>query len=89
MTTNPMPQPPILGRDELVALETWLGVNSDEDEHPLNKAGTVRNVYRNAEAWGPILVCLLSARGWLDDGGNPHEALERLLDAANRKAVLP
>jgi hypothetical protein len=76
------PRPPTLGPEAMAELELWADVDADADASPFNRAGTARNVIRNAEAWGPCLVALLSARGNLKPGANPLEALEDLIDRA-------
>lgn len=68
--------------DAMAELETWADVDSSEEADAMAALGAQRNVLRYAEGWGPHLVALLSARGGLLSGGNPLEALERVLDAS-------
>lgn len=79
---HPFPQPPRLETEAMAELEAWADVDGEADSGALSRVGTERNIIRNAEAWGPCLVVLLAARGFLKPGGSPLEALEALIDSA-------
>jgi hypothetical protein len=72
-----------LSGKESKALCEWAGVdlsqscNDDGSPNQLLVAGSIRNVIRAAENWGPKLVAMLVVRGLIEPGETPAEALER------------
>lgn len=75
-----------LSGKESKALCEWAGVdlskscNDDGSPNQLLVAGSIRNVIRTAEHWGPKIVALLAVRGLIEPGENPAYALARWLD---------
>ncbi len=75
-----------LSGKESKALCEWAGVdlsqccNDDGSPNPLLVAGSIRNVIRAAEEWGPKLVAMLAVHGLIDPENTPEEALEKLIE---------
>jgi len=76
-----------LSAKESKALCTWAGVdlsqscNDDGSPNQLLVAGSIRNVIRAAEHWGPKLVAMLAVRGLIEPGETPEDALVRWIDS--------
>lgn len=71
---------------ESKALCEWAGVDlssqcciDDELPNPLLVAGSIRNVIRAAEEWGPKLVAILAVHGLIESDETPADALDRLI----------
>jgi hypothetical protein len=82
-----------LSEQEFKALCKWAQVDlskslgADDNPNPFNVAGSIRNVLRRAESFGPSLVALLASRGFLELDRDPVEALENILNRYEDSAI--
>jgi hypothetical protein len=71
-----------LSSKESRALYKWAGVDLSQscNDDQLLLAGSIRNVIRAAEEWGPKLVAILAANGLIDSESTPEDALIKLIE---------
>ncbi len=73
-----------LSSKESKALCAWAGVDLSACTNQLELSGSIRNVLRHAEQWGPKLVAMLALHDLIDPGETPEDGLYRLLAGYHR-----
>ena len=66
---------------ERYALEAWLPSDGTK-MNLLEAAAYLRNIYRCAESYGPLLIAMLSQAGALEPEQDPEQALRNVLKLA-------
>jgi hypothetical protein len=71
-----------LSLKESKALCEWAGVDISKCSNQLELSGSLRNVLRYAEQWGPKLIAMLAVENLIGSDEAPEDALARLIDDA-------